>query len=304
MKRLLVFASLAIAAIAQTSPFDAREPTIASVHSVLFTHQNSCRDVVSALIARIEAYNPAINAIITVNPEALSDADQLDLSLSAGNATGSLFCIPILLKDNYDLAGIPTTGGSVTLNASIPVADAPAVVAFRNAGAIILGKTNLHEFALEGLSVSSLGGQTVNPYDFSRTPGGSSGGTGAAIAASLAVFGTGRTKLGQVYRIEAKMTQAPTPSTPCEVQPAPTAFTASDQPTDSSPEQASFPSLGPRTLSEPLVGPSTTSPQPSQSCPASATMHATTQQPVSQPPSKTWTTQPPSPAHQPSKTPA
>ncbi|KAK5939665.1 hypothetical protein PMZ80_008044 [Knufia obscura] len=191
MKRLLVFASLAIAAIAQTSPFDAREPTIASVHSVLFTHQNSCRDVVSALIARIEAYNPAINAIITVNPEALSDADQLDLSLSAGNATGSLFCIPILLKDNYDLAGIPTTGGSVTLNASIPVADAPAVVAFRNAGAIILGKTNLHEFALEGLSVSSLGGQTVNPYDFSRTPGGSSGGTGAAIAASFAVFGTG-----------------------------------------------------------------------------------------------------------------
>jgi Asp-tRNA(Asn)/Glu-tRNA(Gln) amidotransferase A subunit family amidase len=84
-----------------------------------------------------------------------------------------------------------TTGGCLALNASEPTQDGPAVRALRNAGAVILGKSNLHELALEGLSVSSLGGQTINPYDFTRTPGGSSGGTGAAIAASFAVFGTG-----------------------------------------------------------------------------------------------------------------
>lgn len=179
-------------AVAQTTPFDAREATVASVHGALFTRQNSCRDIVSAFLARIEGYNPYINALVTLNQDALDDADQLDLSLSVGNATGSLFCIPVLLKDNYDAAGLPTTGGSVTLNASIPATDSPSVAALRNAGAIILGKANLHEFALEGLSVSTVAGQTINPYDFSRTPGGSSGGTGAAIAASFAVFGTGK----------------------------------------------------------------------------------------------------------------
>jgi len=86
---------------------------------------------------------------------------------------------------------MPSTGGCGALNASIPTKDGPAVTAFRQAGAVILGKSNLHELALEGLSVSSYGGQTINPYDFTRTPGGSSGGTGAAVAASFAVFGTG-----------------------------------------------------------------------------------------------------------------
>lgn len=188
---LLTSAALLTLASTQTIPFEAREATIASVHGALFTHQNTCRDVVSAFIARIDAYNPLINAIITLNSQALDDADQLDLSLARGNATGLLFCIPILLKDNYDAAGMRTTAGCAALNNSIATVDSPAVSAFRNAGAIILGKTNLHEFALEGLSVSSLGGQTINPYDFNRTPGGSSGGTGASVAASFAVFGTG-----------------------------------------------------------------------------------------------------------------
>lgn len=193
MHILLTLIATLTLVIAQTIPFEAREATIASVHGALFTHQNTCRDIVSAFLARIEAYNPLINAIITLNPSVLDDADQLDLSLSRGNATGSLFCIPILLKDNYDAVGMGTTAGCTALNDSIPTFDAPAVSAFRNAGAVILGKANLHEFALEGLSVSSLGGQTINPYDFNRTPGGSSGGTGAAVAASFAVFGTGKT---------------------------------------------------------------------------------------------------------------
>ena len=187
----LSVALLSIIVRCQQGPFDPREATIASVHATLFSRLTTCRDVVSAFIARIEQYDELVNAIITLNPEALSIADSLDDSLAAGNATGPLFCIPILLKDNYDALSMPTTGGCLALNASTPSADGPAVKAFRQAGAVILGKSNLHELALEGLSVSSLGGQTINAYDSNRTPGGSSGGTGAAVAASFAVFGTG-----------------------------------------------------------------------------------------------------------------
>nr|KAK5442295.1 hypothetical protein LTR18_006148 [Exophiala xenobiotica] len=176
---------------AQSLPIDVREATISSLHSSLFSGVTTCRDIVSSFIARIEHFNSDINAIITLNPDVLEIADSLDESLSAGNATGPLFCIPMLLKDNYDATPMPSTGGCLALNSSTPTHDAPTVAAFRRAGAVILGKSNLHELALEGLSVSSLGGQTLNPYDFSRTPGGSSGGTGAAIAASFAVFGTG-----------------------------------------------------------------------------------------------------------------
>ncbi|KAF2818640.1 amidase signature enzyme [Ophiobolus disseminans] len=172
-------------------PFDAREATIDSVHHALYTGLSTCREVVSSFITRIEAYNNRTNAIITLNPNALSTADSLDEHLSAGNATGPLFCIPILLKDNYDTSDMPTTGGSLALANSQPTEDAPSVAAFKEAGAIILGKANLHELALEGISVSSFGGQTINPYDSTRTPGGSSGGTGAAVASSFCVFGTG-----------------------------------------------------------------------------------------------------------------
>lgn len=172
-------------------PFDAREATIDSVHHALYTGLATCREVVSAFVARIEAHNNRTNAIITLNPNALSLADALDEQLAAGNATRPLFCVPILLKDNYDTTEMPTTGASLALAKSQPTEDAPSVVALKSAGAVILGKTNLHELALEGISVSSLGGQTINPYDATRTPGGSSGGTGAAVASSFCVFGTG-----------------------------------------------------------------------------------------------------------------
>lgn len=172
-------------------PFDAREATIDSVHHALYTGLSTCREVVSAFIARIEAHNNRTNAIITLNPKALDVADALDEQLLVGNATGPLFCVPVLLKDNYDTADMPTTGGSLALADSKPSEDAPSVMALKNAGAVILGKSNLHELALEGISVSSLGGQTINPYDSTRTPGGSSGGTGAAVASSFCVFGTG-----------------------------------------------------------------------------------------------------------------
>jgi Asp-tRNA(Asn)/Glu-tRNA(Gln) amidotransferase A subunit family amidase len=189
----LFLPAIALAA-AGTSPaiaFDGREATIESVHSALFSGLTTCRDVVSGFLARIEKFNPTINSIISLDPNALAIADERDVALSTGNATGSLWCIPMLLKDNYDSVPLKTTAGCLALNSSVPTVDAPTVRALKRAGAVIMGKTNLHELALEGLSVSSLGGQTINPYDHSRTPGGSSGGTGAAIAASLAVIGTG-----------------------------------------------------------------------------------------------------------------
>ncbi|KAK6394036.1 hypothetical protein LTR65_001882 [Meristemomyces frigidus] len=176
----------------QALPFDPREATIASTHHSLYTGLATCRQVVSSFLSRIESLNNHTNAILSLNPHALDHADQMDSKLKANNGSfGPLFCIPILLKDNYDTVDLPTTGGNLDLADSRPSVDAPATAALKKAGAIILGKANLHELALEGISVSSLGGQTINPYDYTRTPGGSSGGTGASIAASFAVWGTG-----------------------------------------------------------------------------------------------------------------
>ncbi|KAK6073366.1 hypothetical protein SCUP234_08705 [Seiridium cupressi] len=187
---LLLSPRESLASVASES-FDGREATIDAIHNALFTGLTTCRGVVSSFLTRIEVFNPIVNAIISLNPDALSLADELDQSLASGNATGKLFCIPILLKDNYDAVGMNTTGGNLDLAGNRPTQDAATVKAFKNEGAIILGKANLHELALEGISVSSLGGQTINPYDHTRTPGGSSGGTGAAIGTSFAVFGTG-----------------------------------------------------------------------------------------------------------------
>ncbi|KAI5866247.1 amidase signature enzyme [Durotheca rogersii] len=181
----------ALTAEARTGSFDPLESTIDSVRAALLANSTTCRNVVSSFLARIDEFNPTINALVSYNPDALAAADALDKRLAAGNVTGKLFCVPILLKDNFDAVGTNTTGSSAALAGNRPTVDTPSVKAFKDEGAIILGKTNMHEMALEGLSVSSLGGQTINPYDQTRTPGGSSGGTGAAIATSFAVFGTG-----------------------------------------------------------------------------------------------------------------
>ncbi|CAK4032447.1 hypothetical protein D0865_09884 [Lecanosticta acicola] len=175
-----------------TEAFDPREATIASTHHALYTGLTTCREVVSSFLSRVEELNHNTNAIITLNPHALQMADDYDTKLRGNDSShGPLFCVPTLLKDNYDTADMPTTGSNLGLANSRPATDAPAVKVLKDAGAVILGKTNLHELALEGLTVSSLGGQTLNPYDKTRAPGGSSGGTGAAVAASFAVFGTG-----------------------------------------------------------------------------------------------------------------
>jgi amidase len=115
----------------------------------------------------------------------------MDKAFKRGTKLKPLQCIPLVLKDVYDTADMPTTGASLALKGMQPAKDAFTVVRLRQAGALILGKTNLHDLALAGVTASSLGGQTKNPYELTRTPGGSSGGTGAALAANFATVGTG-----------------------------------------------------------------------------------------------------------------
>ncbi|MCI0432831.1 MAG: amidase, partial [Gemmatimonadetes bacterium] len=178
----------------QPRSFALEEATIRTIHAALADRRVTCVQLVRASLDRIEAYDrkgPSLNAIITTNPRAGETAADMDRVLGRGGARPPLHCIPLILKDNYNTADLPTTGGSVTLAKSQPPADAFVVARLRAAGAIVVAKANLTELALTGTTVSSLGGQTKNPYDLTRTAGGSSGGTGAAIAASFAVLGTG-----------------------------------------------------------------------------------------------------------------
>lgn len=178
-----------------SGPFRLEEATIASVHRALAAGETTCVRLVQAYLDRIAAYDrqgPALQSMITVNPRALEQAAELDRRYRADpRAVGSLHCVPIVLKDNFDTADMPTTGGNVSMKDSIPTADGFTVARMRAAGALILGKSNLQEFARGGMSVSGLGGQVRNPYDLTRTAGGSSGGTGAAVAANFALIGTG-----------------------------------------------------------------------------------------------------------------
>jgi amidase len=175
--------------------FRFQEATIAGIHAALAAGQLTCTQLTKLYLDRIAAYNmqgPALHAIITVNPRAMEIAAEMDRSYQASpTSAGALYCIPVILKDNFNTVDMPTTGGNISMKTSVPPADAFTVARIRKAGALILGKANLQEFARGGMSISSLGGQVRNPYDLSRMPGGSSGGTGAAIAANFAVLGTG-----------------------------------------------------------------------------------------------------------------
>jgi len=142
--------------------------------------------VVDVYLKRIAAYDkagPKINAIIAVNPKAREVARTLDAERKSKGARSLLHGVPILVKDNFDTFDMPTTGGSKALAGSTPMYDAFTVRKLRDAGAIILAKTNLDEFARGGTGTSSLGGQTLNPYNLAKIPGGSSAGSGAGIAA-------------------------------------------------------------------------------------------------------------------------
>jgi amidase len=195
-RRLGVVVALAVLAPASgRAQVAVHEATIASVTQAFATGSLTCRQLVEGYLARIAAYDdhgPALNALITLNPRALATADAMDAAYRLDrSAVGPLHCVPVILKDNFDTVDLPTTAGSRALAQSRPRRDAFTVKRLRDAGALILAKANLQELAMGGTTVSSLGGQTRNPYDLTRTPGGSSGGTGAAIAAGFGLAGTG-----------------------------------------------------------------------------------------------------------------
>ena len=193
--------------------------SIADLQAAMASGALSAEKLAGLYLARIEAYDqkgPVLNTVITLNPKALELARALDAERKAGKLRGPLHGIPIVLKDNFDTVDLPTTGGSQLLKGSLPPDDAFVVKKLRAAGAIVLAKVNLSEWAGGGGSVSgatdpevikagtvpngssSMGGQTRNPHDLARGPSGSSGGTGAAIAAAFAQFGLGTDTGGSV----------------------------------------------------------------------------------------------------------
>jgi amidase len=177
------------------------EATIPELQQALAAGTVSSRDLVTLYLARIAAYDqqgPALNAISWTNPNALAEATALDAERQAGATRGPLHGLPVVVKDNYDTTDAPTTAGSILLKGWVPGDDAFLVTQLRKAGAIILAKTNMHEWALGYETVGSLFGQTLNPYDLTRVPGGSSGGTGAAITANFAVIGLGTDTSGSI----------------------------------------------------------------------------------------------------------
>lgn len=181
--------------------FDFTEATVDSIQSGLSSGATSCSKITRQYLRRINAYDdrgPTLNAIIATNPNALSIAADLDVAYAASGPVGSLHCVPVILKDNYDTFDIPTTAGALALKGFQPDKDAFQVAGLREAGAVILGKANLSEFAFSFTTTSSLGGTTVNPYDTTRNAGGSSGGTGAAIAANFGVLGFGTDTGGSI----------------------------------------------------------------------------------------------------------
>lgn len=163
-------------------------------------------ELVYGYLERIDALDrrgPAVHAVRCVAPDAEEQAAALDRERAAGSLRGPLHGVPVLVKDNIDVAGLPTTGGSLALEHSVPDTDADLVGRLRDAGAVVLGKTNLTElanFMTEGMpsGYSSLGGQVLNPYDVSRSPCGSSSGSGAAAALGLATLTVGTETDGSI----------------------------------------------------------------------------------------------------------
>jgi Asp-tRNA(Asn)/Glu-tRNA(Gln) amidotransferase A subunit family amidase len=174
--------------------FEVTEATVAETKEAIRSGKVTCRQLVEAYLARIRAYDQPtrLNAIVLVNPQALADADRLDAEFARTHKLRPLHGIAVIVKDNYDTKGLQTTGGSLAMKGFIPSEDAFMVRKLREAGAIILAKSNMAEWAFSPyVTMSSIAGTTRNPYDLERVPAGSSGGTAAAVAASLGAVGLG-----------------------------------------------------------------------------------------------------------------
>src|SRR6185295_4310130 len=184
----------AVLAAQPPAPFTLDETTIADIHAAFRTGSLTCRSLVEQYLKRIDAddkQGAALNAIVMVNPQALEAADDLDRRFRQSGQATALHCVPVIVKDNFETADMPTTAGSLSLKDMMTGRDAFVVKRLRAAGAVMLARSNMAEFAFSPIeTVSSiLPGYTRNPYDTSRVTAGSSGGSAAGTAASFAAFG-------------------------------------------------------------------------------------------------------------------
>lgn len=187
---------LGSASVAGAQGFRVDETTIADAHSAMRSGKLTCHALVQSYLNRIDAYDkkgPSLNAITVTNPDALKTADSLDKRFQATKQlTGPLHCIPMIVKDNMQTIGLQTAVGNIALKGYKPSKDAFEVKKVKQAGAIVLAKSNMAEFAFSPLeTVNSLQGYSHNPYDTSRVTAGSSGGTAAAVSADLGEVGLG-----------------------------------------------------------------------------------------------------------------
>jgi amidase len=188
--------------VESTTPFRLLETTIADVLAAYKSGRLTARQLVQMYLDRIEAYDksgPALNAIITINSKALEEADRLDAVLKSSGFAGPLHGIPIIIKDQADAAGMPTTLGSLLFKNYFPERDAFVVEKLKKAGAIILAKATLGELG-GGDTHGSLFGSTKNPYALDRTAGGSSGGSAVSVAANFSTVAVGQEGFASIRR--------------------------------------------------------------------------------------------------------
>jgi amidase len=184
------------------APFNLVEATIDDIHAAYKSGRLTCRRLVQMYLDRIEAFDkkgPAINAIITINSDALKEAERLDAAYKASGPVGPLHGIPVIVKDQADVKGMPTTLGSVLFKDYYPDRDSFVAENLRKAGAVILAKATLGELG-GGDTHGSLFGSTRNPYDTERTVGGSSGGSAASVSANFSTVGVGQEGLASIRR--------------------------------------------------------------------------------------------------------
>ncbi|QIP16168.1 amidase [Spirosoma aureum] len=177
-----------------TNTFELIETTISDIHKAFRTGSLTSEQLVNAYLKRIQTYDQPtkLNAIIIVNPEAINTARALDAEFRKTGRLRPLHGIPVIVKDNFNTKGLQTTGGSIALKGFVPTEDAYQVRKLREAGAIVLAKSNMAEWAFTPMhSQSSMAGETLNPYNLAYVPAGSSGGTAAAVAANLGAVGVG-----------------------------------------------------------------------------------------------------------------
>ena len=201
---LFFLALLANPTLAQMQ-FNLEEATIDSIHTAIKNHQITCTQLITAYLNRIKKYNLSvdkaapINAFTEINPSVLNEAQYIDDTYAkTKKLVGPLHCIPVLLKDNIDSFDTTSTSGSFALLGNQPTKDAFLVSRLRKAGAIILGKGGMDEFASGMIGISSRSGRIGNAYDSTKNPGGSSGGPAAGVSANFAVIGIGTDNSGSV----------------------------------------------------------------------------------------------------------